>query len=358
MGDLSYADLIKATGDKLGNFNIPSPSCGPSHEARHTHKRPVMRVWRSKPDFVTYNCVRCGAQGFAKPDKATKPDPAKEEAEKKEAQEEAKREAERKANKQWHANNLWQQRRAAEGTLVETYLRETRGLQNLPPFDMLGFLPAGLDRIEPSYPAMICAYGLPDEYEPGRLRLDATTGVHLTFLDGARKAPIPKPKQMRGTCKGKPLVLAAPNDGNAICIAEGIETALTAHDLLGIGAWAAGSASFMPPLADAVPDYIECVWIEAEDDPDGQRFARELQGQPALTTISALIANCAMRFCSEAFVYRAGFLQRVTCPVTARARPARGHYTGDDVPPKPLARTTACAAASRAIGTRNGEQDT
>ena len=35
-----------------------------------------------------------------------------------------------------------------------------------------------------------------------------------------------------------------------------------------------------------------------------------------------------------------------------------GHYTVDDVPPKPLARTTACAAASRAIGTRNGEQDT
>ena len=54
MGDLSYADLIKATGDNLGNFNIPCPSCGPSHEARHTHKRPVMRVWRSKPDFVTY----------------------------------------------------------------------------------------------------------------------------------------------------------------------------------------------------------------------------------------------------------------------------------------------------------------
>ncbi len=152
---LSYAELIRAIGNKIGRFDIPCPHCGPSRQARHTHKRPVMRVWR-KPDFITFNCARCGAQGFAKPDKATERDGAQEEAAKKQAQQEAKREAECKANKQWYANNLWQQQRPAEGTLVEAYLRETRALQNLPPFDMIGYLPAGIDEIELRYPAMIC----------------------------------------------------------------------------------------------------------------------------------------------------------------------------------------------------------
>ena len=158
---------------------------------------------------------------------------------------------------------------------------------------MIGYLPAGLDRLEPRYPAMIAAFGLPDEYEPGCLRLDDTTGVHLTFLDGANKAPIERKKQMRGTCKGKPLVLAAPNDGNAIYIAEGIETALTAHDLLGVGAWAAGSAGFMPPLAEVVPDCIECVWIEAEDDPAGQSNARELGARLVKRGVEVRLVGCA-----------------------------------------------------------------
>jgi Toprim domain len=207
-------------------------------------------------------------------------DPAAERAAKERGEKEAKREAERADNKRWRANNLWKRRQPAEGTVVEQYLRDTRGLRN-PPFDMIGYLPAGMDRDEPRYPAMIAAFGLPEEYEPGRLRLDDATGVHLTFLDGANKAPIERKKQMRGTCKGLPLVLAAPNDGNAICIAEGIETALTAHDLLGVGAWAAGSANFLPALADVVPACIECVWIEAEEDPAGQSNARELAARLA-----------------------------------------------------------------------------
>ena len=92
---------------------------------------------------------------------------------------------------------------------------------------------------------MIAAHGLPEEYEPGRLRIGEVSGVRLTFLDGPRKAPIPDlpdGRKAHGTCKGVPIVVAPPNDGLALCIAEGIESALSLHVAMGWGAWAAGSA--------------------------------------------------------------------------------------------------------------------
>ena len=48
------------------------------------------------------------------------------------------------------------------------------------------------------------------------------------------------------------------------------------HVAKGWGAWAAGSAGFMPALADAVPDYIESITIWAEKGKAGQEGAREL----------------------------------------------------------------------------------
>jgi hypothetical protein len=58
-----------------------------------------------------------------------------------------------------------------------------------------------------------------------------------------------------------------------LAITEGIEDALSAHEATGLGAWAAGSASFMPKLAAAVPNYIECVTVFAHDDASGRRGA-------------------------------------------------------------------------------------
>lgn len=43
-----------------------------------------------------------------------------------------------------------------------------------------------------------------------------------------------------------------------------------------LGAWAAGSATFLPYLADAVPGCVEAVTICADEDPAGQRGADEL----------------------------------------------------------------------------------
>jgi hypothetical protein len=66
------------------------------------------------------------------------------------------------------------------------------------------------------------------------------------------------------------------NDGLALGITEGIEDGLSVAQALGIGVWAAGSASWLPALADAVPTYTEVVTIFAHDDKDGQQHAAEL----------------------------------------------------------------------------------
>jgi hypothetical protein len=70
-------------------------------------------------------------------------------------------------------------------------------------------------------------------------------------------------------------------------ITEGIEDALSAHEASGLGAWAAGSASRMPALAAAVPDYIDCVNVFVDDDTDGRRHATELTRRIASRGIEA-----------------------------------------------------------------------
>jgi hypothetical protein len=164
--------------------------------------------------------------------------------------------------------------RPAPDTPVERYLR-SRNIDRCP--ESIRYLPAS-DRYP--WPAMIVAAGVPDEPEPGVYTLppERLTGVHLTYLarDGSGKAPVNPSRRMLGRIKGSPLALMPPNDGNAIVIAEGIESALAAHIATGLGAWAAASAGFLPALADEVPDFVECVAVFVEDDPAGTRGAEKL----------------------------------------------------------------------------------
>ncbi len=167
------------------------------------------------------------------------------------------------------------------GTIGQTYLR-ARGYGGPLP-DTLRFLPARGDYA----PAMIAAFGIPREIEPGIIRIaaDAIKGVHLTRLlpDGSDRERGDRAKIMVGQSKGSPIVLAPPNDLLGLAITEGIEDALTVHASTGLGAWAAGSASRMPDLAAAMPDYIEAVTIYAHGDdagkPNAIELARRLVGQ-------------------------------------------------------------------------------
>jgi hypothetical protein len=119
------------------------------------------------------------------------------------------------------------------------------------------------------------------ESEPGVLFVppDAIRAIHLTRLkpDGIDKADIPNSKIILGRgASGVPIVVAPPNDLLGLAITEGIEEALSVHAATGLGAWAAGSASRMPAMADAVPDYIDCVTIYGDNNKAGIDGARAL----------------------------------------------------------------------------------
>jgi hypothetical protein len=172
------------------------------------------------------------------------------------------------------ARGLWLRSLPAAGSVVETYLR-ARGYH--------GPIPATvryLPRNGAWPPALIAAYGMATEVEPGRLAIadDAVVGVHLIKLkpDGSDRLREDGAKITIGKSIVAPIVLAPPNDLLGLCIAEGIEDALIAHQATGLGSWAAGGATKLPKLADAIPDYIEAVTIPVDDNEAGRVNANEL----------------------------------------------------------------------------------
>jgi Toprim domain len=171
---------------------------------------------------------------------------------------------------------LWAQRRPIEGSIAERYLRQARGYA--------GPLPATLAFLRPRKPehspALIAAFGLPQESEPGVLRPPANVGTVLLIAlkpDGTGKAEIEHPKIIIGSPGGLPVVVAPVNDLLGLAICEGVEDALSVSEATGLGAWAAGGAGFMSKLAAVVPSYVECVTIFAHADQAGRKGARDLE---------------------------------------------------------------------------------
>ena len=143
---------------------------------------------------------------------------------------------------------------------------------------------------------MISAFGLCDEIEPGIIAAPRDViAVHLTLLkpDGSGKAEVEKPKITVGSAPGVPIVLAPMNDLLGLAITEGAEDALSVHQAFGLGAWAAGSANRMPALADAVPDYCDCVTVLADGDSAGTSNAAQLAGRLGERGIHAEIVPLA-----------------------------------------------------------------
>jgi hypothetical protein len=182
---------------------------------------------------------------------------------------------------------LWSQRKPITGTIVEKYLREVRGIAcTLPP--TLGFLPP---RKPDQHPAMIAAFGICDEVEPGIITAPRNVqAVHLTLLrDNGTKAEVEPNKVMIGTPSGKPIIVAPPSDLLGLAITEGIEDALSVHQAIDLGAWAAGAAGFMPKLADAVPGYIDSITVNAHADKAGQDGANMLAVKLRVRGIEVII---------------------------------------------------------------------
>jgi hypothetical protein len=268
--DLTTIDNL--TGGRVGRHDVPCPLCGPTKRAQANQRRKVLRVWRIDSNFASYHCARCGEKGSSRDRNASLPDPiALERAHTEAAERERVASAERLQKAAW----LWSHRQPIAGTDAETYLREARGYRGPLP-RTFGFLASR--REHP--PAMIAAFGMPIEPEPGIIHMPdkAMRGVHITRLapGGRGKAGTASDKIMIGRSLGAPIVLAPANDLLGIAIAEGIEDALSVHEATGLGAWAAGAASRLPALAVALPAYIESVTVMVDVDPDGRRHAGEL----------------------------------------------------------------------------------
>jgi Toprim domain len=190
------------------------------------------------------------------------------------------------------ARSLWVRSLPAPGTIVETYLR-ARGYRGRIPAT-IRFLP----RNGAYPPALIAAYGMATEdiretAEPGTLLLadEDIVGIHLIKLklDGSDRLRGDEAKITIGKDITAPIVLAAPNDGMALDIAEGIEDALNAHQITGRGAWAACSAGRLPKLADHIPNYIETITILVDDNDAGRTGAHGLAARAHARGIEVLL---------------------------------------------------------------------
>lgn len=162
-----------------------------------------------------------------------------------------------KAQKVEWARSLWKSTGPASGTLVEAYLA-SRGIRLFPPPSL---------RFHPSckhsdsgllLPAMIG--GVQDVH--GRV-----VGVHRTFLrpDGQGKAKVDSAKKMGGVCWGGAVRFARAEE--CLCIAEGIETALSIVQATGMPTWAALSLGNMGAvdLPASVQEVILCADADAKD---------------------------------------------------------------------------------------------
>jgi hypothetical protein len=252
--------------DRKGRYHVPCPLCSSGRSTPHSRAAAVLCIWTKHDGFASFKCMHCGEAGYALDNNAPPPDPKKIEQQRAENERKSREDEKEQLRK---ALWLWSRREPIVGTIVETYLREARGINGPTPKTLFCLPP-----YKHYPPAMIAPIGL-----------DTARGVHITRLkpDGSGKA-YPKDDPLNRKNKimigrntyGLPIALALPHGGNSLAVTEGIEDCLSVHEATGLGVWVAGCASRMPALADTMPSWVGCVTVCADADADGQRYAREL----------------------------------------------------------------------------------
>jgi len=154
------------------------------------------------------------------------------------------------------ALSIWHESRAANGCLVERYLRK-RGVTIAPP--SLRFHPNLRHPSGRYLPAMVAAVSNV---------ADTITAIHRTYLLPRLRTD----KLMLGPVSGGAVRLAPV--AAKIAIAEGIETALSVMQIAQLPAWAALSTSGV--IAVVLPDEVREVVICADGDDPGRQAARTL----------------------------------------------------------------------------------
>jgi putative DNA primase/helicase len=102
------------------------------------------------------------------------------------------------------------------------------------------------------------------------------TGTHATYLraDGSGKADFPRSdlqRECRGVVRGGAIRLAEHDPTRPLIIAEGIETTLSAMEILDLPGWAAISANGVATIE--LPPAMRNVVVAADHDAAGRRNA-------------------------------------------------------------------------------------
>lgn len=277
----ALTDLLRGRAEA----DATCPACSARRSTAASRRERVLHLWQ-RDGFVSYNCVHCGVRGYVLDDRRPRPSQVQTARIKAEAE---RHHLEDVTDSRRKARSMWARRRPITGSVGETYLR-TRGYRGLLP-PTLGFLPAW--REHP--PAVIAAFGMAREIAPGEIAIDndAVFGAHLIKLmsDGSDRLREDNAKITIGQGFTAPIMLAPPNDLLALTIAEGIEDALSDHQISGAGAWTTASAGRMPGLATLVPSYIECVTILVDDNDAGRSCSHALASALHARDIEVLLAG-------------------------------------------------------------------
>ncbi len=258
---IDWDDVEAISGGAFGEFDAPCPSCGPDRRGPANRRRKVLRVWRSKDDYASFYCTRCGARGWVRPSRAQPKlprgailrafDPPRIDP-KEEAREAIRRSA-------W-AEFIFLAADPIKDSLAERYLA-SRGLIAGDDLRFHNRVPHRYEDVGGSR-GMIAAV---------RNRTGAITGIQATYLSDLAT------KQRRttfGRVVGGAVRLAPVGPDGVLGIAEGTETALAFTALYGVPCWAALSAvgieRFEPPPG------LQRLIIAGDNDDAGMTAARRL----------------------------------------------------------------------------------
>jgi phage/plasmid primase-like uncharacterized protein len=162
------------------------------------------------------------------------------------------------------ALRLYDRLAPAAGTIAEAYLR-SRGITiAVPSVLRFGACP---HRRGGDHPALVAPVVDAD---------GALIGTHATFLraDGAGKAGFADPdhqRETRGVIRGGKIRLAPHDHNHELLVAEGVETALSAMQILGLPGWSTVSASGLGTVA--LPPAVRRICIAADNDLAGRQAA-------------------------------------------------------------------------------------
>lgn len=275
MTDLSFDMLDRLLGGRAKR-ELPCPLC--SHLRKPAHRKSLcFGLMRRSDDEIVFHCMNCGQNGkrsanwqeagTRKRDRVPPTQPRR-----------AESVGERSTDDL--AAALWSRAVPAAGTLADVYWAHRNLVPPVPP--SIRFLAD-----HQGHPTLICAAGF-STLDGDDWRIPEVSGVQRIFLkpDGLGKSQPPK---SLGSMKGKPVCVHVNPESLALVIGEGVEKVHALAQAMNVDGWSCSGKSFLPHLADAIPDIIECVSIIRDLDGTADREVDELAARIVSRGIEARI---------------------------------------------------------------------